>query len=67
MDQILSRVFSGRRREEKARISCGDVHTMFLTKEGHVYACGYGEDGQLGTEKEDDELLPTMLNFRFTL
>ncbi|XP_075153222.1 RCC1-like G exchanging factor-like protein [Haematobia irritans] len=29
-------------------VVCGQDHTMFLTKLGHVYTCGWGADGQTG-------------------
>jgi alpha-tubulin suppressor-like RCC1 family protein len=32
-------------------VSAGADHTLALTKEGNVYACGKGGDGQLGVEK----------------
>uniref|UniRef100_T1J6W7 RCC1-like G exchanging factor-like protein n=1 Tax=Strigamia maritima TaxID=126957 RepID=T1J6W7_STRMM len=30
------------------KIVCGQDHTVFLTDEGKVYACGWGADGQTG-------------------
>ena len=29
-------------------VDCGLEHSCFLTSDGHVYACGEGEYGQLG-------------------
>lgn len=29
-------------------VVCGQDHTMFLTRLGHVYTCGWGADGQTG-------------------
>ncbi|XP_013785838.1 RCC1-like G exchanging factor-like protein isoform X2 [Limulus polyphemus] len=29
-------------------VVCGQDHTLFLTKEGRVYSCGWGADGQTG-------------------
>ncbi|XP_074593164.1 RCC1-like G exchanging factor-like protein [Brevipalpus obovatus] len=31
-----------------AKIVCGQDHTLFLTENGQVYACGMGSDGQTG-------------------
>jgi alpha-tubulin suppressor-like RCC1 family protein len=44
-------------------ISTGFLHTMFLTQTGKVYACGYGEYGQLGTGDEEDRLTPVKITF----
>ena len=30
------------------KIVCGQDHTLFLTKNGQVYSCGWGADGQTG-------------------
>ena len=29
-------------------VACGEAHSLVLTSEGEVYACGWAEDGQLG-------------------
>ncbi|XP_037960863.1 RCC1-like G exchanging factor-like protein [Teleopsis dalmanni] len=34
--------------DEVVNVICGQDHTMFLTKLGRVYTCGWGADGQLG-------------------
>ena len=31
-----------------SKVSCGDYHTLFLTNDGKVYACGLATDGRLG-------------------
>ena len=33
--------------QQVSRVSCGSDHTLFLTKEGTVYGCGAGSEGQL--------------------
>lgn len=30
------------------QVVCGQDHTLFLTEDGRVYACGLGSDGQTG-------------------
>jgi alpha-tubulin suppressor-like RCC1 family protein len=42
-------------------ISAGGSHTMFLTEKGEVYACGLGEDGQLGTGDNENHLTPVKI------
>eukprot|EP00947_MAST-08B_sp_MAST-8B-sp1_P003948 g3948.t1 len=32
-------------------VSAGSSHSLFLTKDGKVYSCGNGEDGQLGLSR----------------
>ncbi|KAH8360992.1 hypothetical protein KR093_006222 [Drosophila rubida] len=34
--------------DEIVSVECGQDHTMFLTKQGKVYTCGWGADGQTG-------------------
>lgn len=34
--------------EVTSSVYCGQDHTMFLTKSGKVFACGWGADGQIG-------------------
>ncbi|KAH8374349.1 hypothetical protein KR200_007462 [Drosophila serrata] len=34
--------------DELVHVECGQDHTMFLTKSGRVYTCGWGADGQTG-------------------
>uniref|UniRef100_A0A182M4V1 HECT domain-containing protein n=1 Tax=Anopheles culicifacies TaxID=139723 RepID=A0A182M4V1_9DIPT len=41
--------------EDVAQAACGTTHTLFLTKEGKMYACGNNDHGQLG---HDTETLP---------
>lgn len=43
-------------------ISCGDYHTLFLTKFGEVYACGANGCGQLGLGHNRDQNLPQKIN-----
>ena len=36
-------------------VACGLAHTMLLTEDGKVYACGVNEDGQLGVGDETNK------------
>jgi alpha-tubulin suppressor-like RCC1 family protein len=45
----------------RKQISAGYAHTMFLTKTGEVYACGSGENGQLGTGDNESRLTPVKI------
>lgn len=31
------------------QMALGGHHSLFLTNKGHLYVCGYGSQGQLGT------------------
>ncbi|KAH9948928.1 RCC1/BLIP-II [Amylocystis lapponica] len=35
------------------QIAGGDLHTLFLTSDGRVYACGVADEGQLGLADDD--------------
>ncbi|KAL1918298.1 uncharacterized protein VTP21DRAFT_2958 [Calcarisporiella thermophila] len=39
-------------------IAVGTHHSLALTREGEVYSWGFGENGALGTGKEEDEITP---------
>eukprot|EP00736_Rhodelphis_marinus_P002384 Rmarinus@m.12195 len=39
----------------------GATHSLFLTSDGHVYACGNGFYGQLGTGERDDTSIPVLV------
>lgn len=42
-------------------VQCGDKHTLILTEDGEVLACGVGEYGRLGTGSTSDALVPATL------
>jgi alpha-tubulin suppressor-like RCC1 family protein len=44
------------------KISAGNLHSLFLDDNHHVYSCGYGDFGVLGHENEYDCNLPTLIN-----
>jgi alpha-tubulin suppressor-like RCC1 family protein len=46
-------------------ISCGVVHSLFLTSEGSVYSCGNNKNGELGlgtSGEGKDKSRPTLIN-----
>lgn len=47
---------------EVVQISCGEAQSFAVTKDGEVYAWGMGSNQSLGTGKEDDEMVPVLLN-----
>ena len=50
-------------REKKSiiKVSMNKFHTMFVTTQAHVYACGYSHGGRLGLETENAVILPQKL------
>ena len=44
-------------------VGCGDEHTLLSDKNGCVYSCGSGEQGNLGHGDEDAKTVPLRLNF----
>ena len=41
------------------QIACGHLHTMLLTEDGNVYACGYALNGRLGLGVNDESIYTT--------
>ena len=39
-------------------IECGINHSMFLSKQGHVFSCGWSADGQTGLGHYDNQESP---------
>jgi alpha-tubulin suppressor-like RCC1 family protein len=42
-------------------VACGEAHSLFTTRAGHVYACGYGDLMQLGLGHDRDVYVPTRI------
>jgi alpha-tubulin suppressor-like RCC1 family protein len=42
-------------------VACGDVHTLAVTEAGELWTWGYGAQGRLGLNDEQDRLVPTLL------
>jgi hypothetical protein len=40
------------------KISCGSRHSLLLSNDGNIYAFGRNKDGELGNQKEKNELSP---------
>jgi len=48
--------------DKVTQVACGAFHTLFLTDEGKVYACGKGTKGQLGFgTKKKNATVPTLV------
>ncbi|XP_047001017.1 RCC1-like G exchanging factor-like protein [Schistocerca americana] len=43
------------------KVFCGQDHSIFVTKNGDLYACGWGADGQTGLGTYDTVYTPTKL------
>lgn len=43
------------------QVACGIAHTLFLHKNGHVYACGKNSDGELGLGHLLDQTTPILI------
>lgn len=44
-----------------AYVSCGRVHTVFLTDDGRLWTCGSGVYGRLGHGDKEDQIVPTLV------
>ena len=51
----------GRRLPSFAKVSAGTSHSLFLTPDGRVYACGEGAGGRLGLGDERDRAAPSLV------
>jgi alpha-tubulin suppressor-like RCC1 family protein len=40
------------------KISCGSDHSLLLSRDGYIYAFGWNTSGELGNQKEENELSP---------
>lgn len=47
--------------ETLERVTCGQDHTMVLTKAGRVYSFGFGSDGQTGLGHYENNFRPTLI------
>ena len=52
------RAFSDRR---VLAVACGSFHTLVLTEDRQVFACGWGEHGQLGLGRRSDVTVPELI------
>lgn len=44
------------------KISCGNEHSLFLTTQGDVYACGNSEDGVIGLNNKTNQYSPIRIS-----
>jgi len=49
------------------KVSCGSNHTLFLSKFKEVFACGDGDQGQLGQGHFRKEFSPKLISFSTSL
>jgi alpha-tubulin suppressor-like RCC1 family protein len=47
--------------ENIVQLACGFYHTLFLTEDGRIFACGRGSDGQLGLGDNANVTVPTLV------
>lgn len=42
-------------------MALGGKHSLILTNKGHIYACGFGSQGQLGLGQTDNKYEPVLV------
>lgn len=47
--------------EELKDVACGQDHTIFITKSGKLYSCGWSADGQTGLGHYNNHFEPTLI------
>ena len=60
--KLSSKVISALR-----QISCGAMHTAFLTEEGQLFMCGSNEYGELGHMRPEKVGTPTEVTFKLPI
>lgn len=54
-DEAMPRLVSAKGLPPFSAIACGDLHTLFGSKDGHAYSCGFSQAGRLGQGAGDTD------------